>query len=303
MEQNTPLNPDAKSTAAERLTRLLIAGHCVLAPETPDGLMARMVALAGFEVAFIGMLGTTLNRIGRPDAGLLTATELVDNAARCIGASGLATVVDAGAGFGNPINVRRTVAELQTAGSAGVLLRDAQTPLAHRSATDSVSIADMAVKIRAACDVRVDPAFVVLAGIEGVQGSSLEHIAGRAARYRDAGADLIHVGPLRSHAQAEALARQLKGIPLSCTLSPTSEVDANALAPLGFRIAFFPHCGLMASVPAIEHTFAELARTGSVGHLRPHIADFRQFTDVAGLPQVQQLEERYGVPDEQRTAL
>lgn len=305
MVQNTPTGlSEGAVPLATRLRTLLASGRCQVVPETPDGLMARMVAEAGFELAFVGLMGSTLNRIGSPDAGLLTATELVDNAARCIGAAGLPTVVDVGSGFGNPINVRRAVAELLRCGAAGVLLRDAQDPRVHRSATDAISPADMAAKLKAACDVRGPSDLVLVAGIEGApEALPAAAVAGRAARYRDAGADLIHLGTLRSRARARALAAALDGVPLACSLAPDSEIDAEELAPLGFRLAFFPHCGLMAAIPAIEHTFAELARTGTVGHLRPRIADFRQFTDIAGLPQVQQLEERYGVPEEQRTTL
>ncbi|MBG9386406.1 isocitrate lyase/PEP mutase family protein [Caenimonas aquaedulcis] len=300
--RNGVLTPE--SSAPARLRALLSAGSCRAVPETADGLMGRMVAIAGFEVAFVSLAGSALNRLGTADAGLLTATELVDNASRCIASSGLATVVDAGTGFGNPINVRRTVSELQRAGAAGVMLCDAQEPRAHRHATASISVADMAAKLRAAVDVRAGAPLVLIAAVEGAaQASSLATVAGRAARYREAGADMIHVGMLRDPARAVAIASELAGMPLSCSLAPDSGIDTAELGALGFQLAFFPHCGLMAAVPAIEHTFAELARTGTVGHLRPHIADFRQFTDIAGLPQVQQLEERYGVPDEQRTTL
>jgi 2-methylisocitrate lyase-like PEP mutase family enzyme len=309
MQQNISRhNPHAPSDgiapAPVRLRALLAAGACHVAPETPDGLMARMVALAGFELAFVGLMGSALNRIGSPDAGLLTATELVDNATRCISASGLATVVDVGSGFGNPVNVLRTVADLVRAGAAGVLLGDGQDPRAHRSATDAISPADMAAKLKAACDARDESQLLIVAGISGAaDATSMASIASRAARYRDAGADLIHLGTLRSPARAAALAKELAGIPLACNLAPESSMAAAELGALGFQLAFFPHCGLMAAVPAIEHTFSELARTGTVGHLRPHIADFRRFTDIAGLPDVQQLEARYGVPDEQRTTL
>lgn len=302
MQQNTPIR--APVAAAQRLRERLAGDGCVLAPETPDGLMARMVALAGFDAAFVGLAGTALNRIGQPDAGLLTATELVDNAARCIAASGLPTVVDAGTGFGNPVNVLRTVAALERAGAAGVLLGDAEEPRRHRTSTRAIAPADMQAKLRAACDARGAGALLLVAGLEGAADNpSLAAVADRARRYRDASADLIHVGAVHSRARAQALAEALPGIALACDLAPDSELDAAALAALGFRLAFVPHCGLLAAIPAIEHTFAELARTGTVGHLRPHIADFRQFTDIAGLPQVQQLEERYGVPEELRTAL
>ncbi len=305
MEQNTPgIAASSPPGQASRLRTLLAGGQCLAVPETTDGLMARMVALAGFEVAFVGLLGSALNRIGSADAGLLTATELVDNAQRCMDVSGLATVVDVGSGFGNPINVRRTVTELARAGAAGVLLRDSADPRPHRGAHDAIPAADMAAKLKAATDVRAAAEWVLLAGIEdAAAGLAPATVAARAARYRAAGADLIYLGTLPSRERASALAAALPDTPLACSLTPDCGLDVAQLAALGFRLAFFPHCGLMAAIPAIEHTFAELARTGTVGHLRPHIADFRQFTDIAGLPQVQLLEERYGVPDEQRTVL
>jgi 2,3-dimethylmalate lyase len=291
-------------SAPRRLRAQLTGGACVLAPETPDGLLGRMVAMAGFDAAFVGLMGTALNRIGSPDAGLVTASELVDNATRAIGASGLATLVDAGVGFGNPINVRRTVAELERAGAAGILLRDGVDPRPHRTSRDSIPAAEMAAKLRAACDVRQDSDLVLVAGLEGApDATSFAELDRRARAFREAGADLVYVGPITTRSRAAALAAELRGIPLACSLWPDSEPDATELAGLGYRLACVPHAGLLASVHAIEHTFAELARTGTVGPLRPHIADFRQFTDIAGLPQVQQLEERYGVPEEQRTSL
>ncbi|MES2999229.1 MAG: isocitrate lyase/phosphoenolpyruvate mutase family protein [Pseudomonadota bacterium] len=290
--------------AGARLRALLAVGACKIAPDTPDGLMGKMVALAGFEIAFVGLMGSALNRIGSPDAGLLTATELVDNATRCISASGLATIVDVGSGFGNPVNVLRTVSELVRAGAAGVLLNDGEDPRAHRNATAAISPADMAAKLKAACDARDESQLVVVAGISGAaEATSISSVATRAKRYREAGADLIHLGTLRATARAAALAKELAGIPLACDLAADSAIDAAELGALGYQLAFFPHCGLLAAIPAIEHTFSELARTGTVGHVRPHIADFRKFTDIAGLPDVQQLEARYGVPDEQRTTL
>jgi 2-methylisocitrate lyase-like PEP mutase family enzyme len=306
MQQNDNRPLRATAVPAARLRERLAGRGALLAPETPDGLMGRMVALAGFELAFVGLMGTALNRIGSPDAGLVTASELVDNATRAMQASGLPAVVDIGTGFGNALNVRRTVAELQRQGVAGILLRDGEDPPAFRNATRQVPAADMAAKLRAAADVRQESGgdFVLIAGIEGAgHATSLAEVARRAALYREAGADLIHVGSLPTRQRAAAVAGELKGIALTCSLVAESELDADALGELGYAIAFVPHCGLMAAVPAIEHTFNELARAGSVGHIRPHIASWRQFTDIAGLPQVSQLEARYGVPDEQRITL
>jgi 2-methylisocitrate lyase-like PEP mutase family enzyme len=307
MQQNNsggfPVSTQIAAPAAQRLHGLLARGDCLVAPETPDGLMSKLVRQAGFEVAFVGLLGSALNRIGTPDAGLLTATELVDNAARVIDASGLPTVVDIGSGFGNPINVRRTVAELERCGAAAVVLGDAVVPAAHRHASDSIAPAEMVAKLRAARDAQQGPGLLLVAAIAAARGQEpAREVVHRARLYRDAGADLIAL-MTDDDAHLAALARELHGTPLACRMSARSSLGAPQLQGLGIRLALFPHIGLMAAVPAIEHTFSELQRTGSVGHLRAHIADFRTFTDIAGLPAVQQLEERYGVPDEQRTTL
>ncbi|RYY67756.1 MAG: carboxyvinyl-carboxyphosphonate phosphorylmutase, partial [Comamonadaceae bacterium] len=192
---------------------LLATGACVVAPETPDGLLARMVAQAGFDVAYVGLQGTALNRIGSADASLLTATEAVDNAARCIGVSGLPTVVDTGSGFGNAMNVRRTVDELERAGAAAVLLRDDADVAGYRQAAAPVPPGEMAAKLKAACDARRDAGLLVVAGIT----CGAPDLAARVAACRDAGADLIHVGTVASGAQAAGMARALAGHTLCCS--------------------------------------------------------------------------------------
>src|SRR5690606_29601109 len=107
---------------------------------------------------------------------------------------------------------------------------------------------------------------VLVAGLEQApQASSLKELAQRARAYREAGADLVYVGAVTTRDRAAALAEALAGVPIACSLTPAPGPDAAELAALGYRIAFVPHVGLMASLHAIEHTFAELARTGTVG--------------------------------------
>ncbi|RYY58698.1 MAG: isocitrate lyase/PEP mutase family protein, partial [Comamonadaceae bacterium] len=209
---NKTAQPSTWDAPAPRtvLRQLLAPGSCLIAPETPDGMLARMVALAGFDVAYVGMRGTALNRIGSADADLLTATELIDNAARCIRTSGLPTLVDAGAGFGNAMNVRRTVEDLERAGAAGILLRDHADVPAYRQVARPLAPEEMAAKLRAACDARRDSGLLVVAGLSPHAPDGAE----RLSRYQDAGADLIHVGVIRDRAQAEALVGGIAGQPL-----------------------------------------------------------------------------------------
>ena len=264
------MTPNERPTA--RLRRLLQGPGCVPAPEAADGLTARLIARAGFQALYVSGGGTSLNRLGLPGAGLLTATEMVDNASRIFDACGLAVVADAGTGYGNPINVRRTVRDFEKAGVAALHIEDQGLPAA-----------EMVAKIRAACDARRDPDLVLIARAGAAE---------RARSYREAGADMILVDAL-----AHAAARDLAGIPLAC------RVAAGAAAFPGCKLALHTDLAVLAAIPRIEHMLSELKKRGGIGHLRGEMANFAEFTEIAGIAEVQELENRYGVPEEQRTRL
>lgn len=249
-----------------RLRRLLQGPGCVPAPEAADGLTARLVARAGFEAVYVSGAGTSLNRLGASGAGLLTATEMADNAGRIVDACGLAVVADAGNGYGNPINVRRTVRDFEKAGVAALHLQD-----------DGLPAAEMVAKLRSACDARRDPDLVLIARTRAPE---------RARAYHEAGADMIF---LEAAAPID--------LPLVCI------VPAGAPVPADCKLALHINLAVLAAIPRIEYMLAELKTRGGIGHLRGQMADFAEFTDIAGIAEIQDLEGRYGVPEEQRTKL
>ena len=137
-----------------RLRALLARPGCIVAPGVADGLAARLVAMGGFDAVYMTGFGTSITRLGMPDVGLLTATEMIDNASRIVDASNLPVIADADTGYGNPINTRRTIRDYEKAGVAGVHIEDQSWPkrCGHLAGKKVIPTAEMVAKIKAACD-------------------------------------------------------------------------------------------------------------------------------------------------------
>jgi 2-methylisocitrate lyase-like PEP mutase family enzyme len=296
------------TTPAFRLRALLARPGCIVAPGVADALAARLVAREGFEAVYMTGFGTSLTRLGMPDVGLLTASEMVDNAGRIADASGLPVIADADTGYGNPINVRRTIRDYEKAGVAGVHIEDQAWPkrCGHLAGKRVIPVAEMVAKIRAACDARRDENFVIITRTDAIAVEGLEAALERGSRYREAGADVLFIEAPVGRAEIERVAAHFRGVPLLYNMAAsgkTPDLPADELARLGYRIAIYPNWVILAAIPAMQHLLRELKRTGSIAHLRGEVATFKQFTEIAGLPEIQALEERYGVPEEQRAGL
>ncbi len=295
-----------KTTA--KLRALFNENRCIVAPGVADALAARLVALEGFEAIYMTGFGTSLTRLGMPDVGLLTASEMVDNASRIADASGLPLVADADTGYGNPINVRRTIRDYEKAGAAGVHIEDQMWPkrCGHLAGKRVIPTVEMVAKIRAACDARHDPDFVIITRTDAIAVEGLEAALERGERYREAGADMLFIEAPVGRDQVERVARHFKGLPLLYNMAAsgkTPDLPADELGKLGFRLAIYPNWIILAAIPAMQNLLKELKRTGTIAPLRDKVASFKQFTDIAGLPEIQKLEERYGVPEDQRASL
>lgn len=291
-----------------RLRNLLARPQCTVAPGVADALAARLVALEGFDAVYMTGFGTSLTRLGMPDVGLLTASEMIDNAGRIADASGLPVVADADTGYGNPINTRRTIRDYEKAGVAGVHIEDQAWPkrCGHLAGKRVIPAAEMVAKIKAACDARRDPDFVIITRTDAIAVEGLEAALERGERYREAGADVLFIEAPVGRPEVERVANHFKGVPLLYNMAAsgkTPDLPADELGRLGFRLSIYPNWVILAAIPAMQNLLQELKRTGSIAHLRDKVATFKQFTDIAGLPEIQKLEERYGVPEDQRASL
>jgi 2-methylisocitrate lyase-like PEP mutase family enzyme len=302
----TPSNADQRMTT--RLRALLSGDRCIVAPGVADAFAARMVGMEGFEACYMTGFGTSLTRLGMPDIGLLTMSEMVDNAARIVDACGIPLVADADTGYGNAMNVRRTIREYERAGVAGVHLEDQAWPkrCGHLAGKRVIPINEMEAKLKAAVDSRRDGDFIVMARTDAIAVEGFDAALERGERYRAAGADVIFIEAPTSHAQLETIGLRFKGTPLLYNMAAsgkTPDLDNATMARLGFRIAIFPNWLILAAIPAMRRMLRELKAKGSVADIREEVATFKEFTDIAGLPEVQELENRYGLPEDQRAAL
>ncbi|MHB1447384.1 MAG: isocitrate lyase/PEP mutase family protein [Acidimicrobiales bacterium] len=176
-----------------QLRKLLADGGTVVAPGAYDALSARLIEEAGFQAVYMTGFGSAASLIGRPDIGLLSGSEMIDNARRIAGCVAVPVIADADTGYGNPINVIRTVRDYERAGVAGIHLEDQVMPkrCGHLSGKVLVPAGDMVAKVRAAVAARTDPDFVIIARTDARAVEGLDAALGRAALYLEAGADML----------------------------------------------------------------------------------------------------------------
>src|SRR5918994_7214104 len=191
-----------------RLRELLAGPRPVVAPGAYDALSARLVEQAGFGVVYVTGFGSTASLIGRPDVGLLTGTEMIDNARRIVAAVGVPVIADADTGYGNAVNVVRTVQGYEQAGVAGIHLEDQVMPkkCGHMSGKAVIGVDEMVGKIRAAVAARRDPDLLLIARTDAAAVDGLTAAIARARLFAEAGADVLFVEAPTSEVDIEQVA-------------------------------------------------------------------------------------------------
>jgi 2,3-dimethylmalate lyase len=288
------------AAARPRLRELLARPEPLVAPGAYDALSARLVEQAGFDVVYMTGFGTTASLAGRPDVGLLTGTEMVDNARRIAAAVDVPVIADADTGYGNAINVVRTVQAYEQAGVAGIHLEDQVMPkkCGHMSGKAVIPADEMAGKIRAAVEARRDPDFLLIARTDAAAVEGLSAAIDRARAYADAGADVLFVEAPTSEDDIARVAGELRGVaPLVFNWAEggrTPPIPLARIAELGFALVLFPIGTLLAATAGIRRLLASLRDDGV-----PAVDDlptFDDFTDLIGLPEIRELEARFGTP-------
>jgi len=281
-----------------RLRELLNSGQTIVAPGAFDPLAARLVEEAGFAAVYMTGFGTSAALLGRPDVGLLTMTEMADSAGRIAACVDIPLIADADTGYGNPLNVIRTVGAYEAAGVAGLHIEDQVAPkkCGHMEGKLVISADEMAQKVRAAVDARTDPDFVIIARTDARAVEGLDSALDRARRYRGAGADALFIEALVSEAEIEAAAAAFPDVPLLFNWAEggkTPQVSLNRLTELGYRIVIFPIGTLLAATAAMRRILKEIAAAGTPASLLGELPTFGEFTDFIGLPEVGEIEQRY----------
>ncbi|MBB3049206.1 carboxyvinyl-carboxyphosphonate phosphorylmutase [Prauserella isguenensis] len=283
----------------KRLRDLLSTGGPAVAPGAYDALSARLVEQAGFDIVYMTGFGTTASLIGRPDVGLLSGAEMVDNATRIVSAVDVPVIADADTGYGNAINVVRTVRAYEQAGVAGVHLEDQVMPkkCGHMSGKAVIPTDEMAGKIRAAAEARRDPDFVLIARTDAAAVHGLDDAIARARAYADAGADVLFVEAPTSEEGIETVARELRGVaPLVFNWAEggrTPPLSLERIGELGFSLVIFPIGTLLAATVGMRSLLATVKAEGTPTSALGELPSFGEFTDLIGLPEIGELEQRF----------
>jgi len=288
------------------LRQRLADKRILVAPGIFNALFAHMAEQAGFEALYLSGASIAYTRLGRPDIGLVTLTEVADALARICERVAVPVMVDADTGFGNAINVLRTVRMLERAGAAAIQLEDQAMPkrCGHLDGKTLVPAAEMAGKIRAALDARRSAETLVIARTDAVAVEGLDPALDRAEAYREAGADVLFIEALRSVEEMRAATARLAGrAPLLTNMvegGKTPLLAAAELEGIGYSIAIFPGGLVRALARAGTEYFENLKRTGSTAAFAGRMLDFEQLNALIGTPDMLALGRRYESGERER---
>ncbi len=249
---------------------MLQAPGIVVAPGAYDGFSARLIEAAGFSTVYMTGAGTAASHLGQPDLGLATMTEMAAHARHLAACVSLPLIADADTGYGNVLNVVRTVREYERAGVAGLHLEDQVAPkkCGHIAGKQVIPAREFADKIRAAVEYRTDPDFVIIARTDARAVTGLDDAIERGNLYAEAGADIIFVEAPQSADEIHRVAQEVKA-PLLANMvqgGKTPAVKVAELERLGFKLVIFPAVCMAAAVTAIETALNRLQETGTDWH-------------------------------------
>lgn len=271
----------------------------LLAPGIYDALSALIAEQAGFEALYLSGASIAYTRLGRSDVGLTTATEVADTLAHITERVRTPVIVDADTGFGNALNVQRTVRAFERAGAAMIQLEDQTFPkrCGHLDGKGVVPVAEMQGKLRAALDARRSAATLILARTDALAVEGLDAALERAEAYLACGVDALFVEALRTPADMDtACARFAQRVPLLANMVEGGKTPVQSAAELGargFRIVIFPGGTARAVAHTLQGYYASLAAHGSTGPWRDRMLDFDGLNGVIGTPALLATGKRY----------
>ncbi|XVQ07043.1 isocitrate lyase/PEP mutase family protein [Spirillospora sp. CA-255316] len=282
------------------LRELLDPGRLLVVPGAANALTARVIEDCGFESVYVTGAGVANTHLGVPDIGLLTVGEMIAHVAAIREAVSVPLIVDADTGFGNPVNVRRTVRDLERAGAGAIQIEDQTFPkrCGHFAGKSVVPAREMIAKIHAAVDARRDEGTLIVARTDARAVAGLDEACARANAYRDAGADVVFVEAPRTEAEVEAVAAGVRG-PQVINLvhgGVTPMLPEPRLRELGFAIALHANLPLLAGLKGVQDALRTL-RAGTVPG-EAHLASWEERQRMVRRPEFDELEARYATPSE-----
>lgn len=281
------------------LRERLAKPEILIAPGVFDAFGALMAEQAGFESLYLSGASIAYTRLGSPDIGLVGMEEVASVIAHIRDRVDLPLVVDADTGFGNAINVQRTVRVFERSGASAIQLEDQAMPkrCGHLKGKVLISAAEMVGKIKAALDARRDNRTLIVARTDAIAVDGLEKALDRAEAYVDAGADVLFVEAPQSRAEMDAIVAQFKGrVPLLANMvegGQTPQHTADQLQEIGYGLVIFPGGLSRALARAASDYFASLKQHGTNEPFRDRMLDFKGLNDLLGTDAVLEAGKQY----------
>lgn len=284
-------------TTKALLRKILQDPEILIAPGAHNAFTAKIIEQAGFKAVYMTGSGAAMDLLGLPDLGFLTMSEMVAHARNIVQATSLPVIADADTGYGNALNVMRTVREYEGAGVAGLHIEDQVAPkrCGHFSGKEVISREEMIGKIKAALDSRRDQNLVVIARTDARAVMGLQEAIERGVAYAEAGADMIFVDAPESAEELSLIARSIPA-PLMANLSEggkTPLLSAQELQDMGYKLVIYPRSAAGAAAKAIQELMAVLKRDGTTEKYLDRIISFEGRNQITGLAYYRELDKKY----------
>ena len=263
-----------------------------------DALSAKLAQRAGFPLAFVSGYSVAATFLGEPDLGILTQTEMIDHARHICGSVSIPVIVDADTGYGNPLNVFRTVRELIAAGAAGCFLEDQVWPkrCGHMRGKRIVERQEYVQKIRAAVEARGDRDFFIVARTDALAVQGMDEAVARVVAAREAGADASFIEAPSSVEELATIGRLAPPPNVANMIEGgrTPVLPREELARLGFHLILYPLAGLFSAAKSLAEMYAKLRRDGTTTGAEHQLMSFEEFNTLIGVEEKYRLAERFG---------
>ncbi|MGE5262352.1 MAG: isocitrate lyase/PEP mutase family protein [Acidobacteriota bacterium] len=283
-----------------RLRSLLKLSSILVAPGAADALTARLIQEAGFAAVYATGAGIANAQFAIPDIGLLTMTEMVEQVRRMANAVDVPVIADADTGYGNPLNVQRTVREYEQAGIAAIQIEDQVSPkkCGHFAKKEVIAEEEMVQKLRAAVAARRDPDLVLIARTDSLATHGYDTAVARARLYAANGADVVFVEAPTNREQISRLPQEVP-VPLLFNMTEgakTPQVSARELEEYGYRLVIYPNTALRVAMRAVQEALSILKAEESSAALLPHMVSWDERQRIVRLPEYEELDQQFVHP-------
>ena len=285
-------------TPGKKLKTLLAANSPLVLPGVYDGLSAAVARHVGFEAVYMSGAAVSYSTLGQPDIGLTTMSEMAEKASYIYDAGGQAIVADGDTGFGNALNVARTVKAYEKAGVACIQLEDQVMPkrCGHMSGKAIISAEEMVGKIKAACDARTCQDFMIMARTDARAISGPEEAIRRGQMYKEAGADALFIEAPQTEEEMRQFCRAFPDIPMLANMvegGKTPLTPLNTLKEIGFSMVIYPGACARVVSKALTGLYTEIKQKGSTMEYLDNMFIFGELNEILRLGELRDQEKKY----------